>query len=114
MTNKDSSITSNLGKIIHIKRKSLNLTIEQLAEKADVSESLVSQMERGINKNISIKKLDQILVALNLKLSTIFTESTDNGIHYLELINYLSKFPTDERNELSEKILSLISFMDRN
>ncbi|WP_225426998.1 helix-turn-helix domain-containing protein [Companilactobacillus kedongensis] len=112
MTNEDSPMIQ-IGIIIRVKRRALNLTIEQLAEKADVSESLVSQMERGVNKNISLKKLDQILTALNLKMSTIFTESADNGIHYLELINYLATFPTDKRDELAEKILSLLSFMDR-
>ncbi|KRK63848.1 hypothetical protein FC72_GL001087 [Companilactobacillus tucceti DSM 20183] len=113
MTNEFNPM-NKIGMVVRFKRKSLNLTIEQLAERADVSESLVSQIERGVNNNISLKKLDQILTALNLKISTIFSESHDSGIHYLELINYLISKPMDKRDELSKRIVDLLKYMDEN
>jgi len=101
-----------IGKIIRDKRQSLGLTIEQLAEKADVSESLVSQLERGVNNNISINKLERISTAMNLKLSDIFNEPANNGIKYLELLDFLASLPRDKREVLSEKILELLSAMN--
>ncbi|ALB28472.1 helix-turn-helix domain-containing protein [Companilactobacillus heilongjiangensis] len=101
-----------IGKIIRDKRQSLGLTIEQLAEKADVSESLVSQLERGVNNNISINKLERISTAMNLKLSDIFNEPANNGIKYLELLDFLASLPRDKREVLSEKILELLSTMN--
>ncbi|MFC6176962.1 helix-turn-helix domain-containing protein [Companilactobacillus huachuanensis] len=100
---------NEIGKIIRDKRKSLGLTIEQLAEKADVSESLVSQLERGVNSNISINKLERISTAMNLKLSDLFDEPASNGIKYLELLDFLASLPRNKREELSEKILDLLS-----
>ncbi|WP_125588401.1 helix-turn-helix domain-containing protein [Companilactobacillus jidongensis] len=105
---------NEIGKIIRDKRRSLGLTIEQLAEKADVSESLVSQLERGVNSNISLNKLDRISKAVNLKLPELFDEPEHNGIQYLELLDYLAKLPRNEREELSEKMLALLTFMDRS
>ena len=101
-----------IGKITRDKRQSLGLTIEQLAEKADVSESLVSQLERGVNNNISINKLERISTAMNLKLSDIFNEPANNGIKYLELLDFLASLPRDKREVLSEKILELLSAMN--
>ncbi|KRK80951.1 helix-turn-helix domain-containing protein [Companilactobacillus nodensis] len=105
---------NEIGKIIRDKRRSLGLTIEQLAEKADVSESLVSQLERGVNSNISLNKLDRIAKAVNLKLPELFDEPEHTGIQYLELLDYLAKLPRNEREELSEKILALLNFMDKS
>lgn len=102
---------NEIGKIIRDKRRSLSLTIEQLAEKADVSESLVSQLERGVNSNISINKLERISNAVNLKLSDLFDEPANNGIKYLELLDFLANLPRDKREDISDKILALLSSM---
>lgn len=103
---------SEIGKIIRDKRRSLGLTIEQLAEKADVSESLVSQLERGVNSNISINKLERISTAMDLKLADLFNEPANNGIKYLELLDFLAGLPRSKREDLSEKILALLSSMN--
>ncbi len=50
----------NIGKLVHQQRRSLNLTIEKLAERSGVSVSLISRMERGDVNNISVKKLTDI------------------------------------------------------
>ena len=60
----------NIGKLVHQQRRSLNLTIEKLAERSGVSISLISRMERGDVNNISIKKLTDIARALNCLLYT--------------------------------------------
>ncbi|WP_125567181.1 helix-turn-helix domain-containing protein [Companilactobacillus insicii] len=105
---------NEIGKIIRDKRRSLGLTIEQLAEKADVSESLVSQLERGVNSNISLNKLTRISNAVNLKLPELFDKPEHSGIQYLELLDYLAHLSRDDREALSEKILALLNFMDKS
>ncbi|WP_334329389.1 helix-turn-helix domain-containing protein [Companilactobacillus sp. HBUAS59699] len=103
---------NEIGKIIRDKRRSLGLTIEQLAEKADVSESLVSQLERGVNSNISLNKLERISTAVNLKLPELFDQPEHSGIQYLELLDYLAKLSREDREALSQKVLALLTFMD--
>lgn len=105
---------NEIGKIIRDKRRSLGLTIEQLAEKADVSESLVSQLERGVNSNISLNKLERISSAVNLKLPELFDQPEHTGIQYLELLDYLANLSREDRETLSQKILSLLRFMDKS
>ncbi|WP_241685157.1 helix-turn-helix domain-containing protein [Pediococcus pentosaceus] len=56
-------------------RKRKNLTIEQLAEKADVSIDLVARLERGEREDVSISKLESILHALDLELGDVFKHS---------------------------------------
>lgn len=52
-----------------------HLTIEQLAEKADVSIDLVARLERGEREDVSISKLESILHALDLELGDVFKHS---------------------------------------
>lgn len=56
-----------LGQAIRIRREALGLTQEQLAEKAGLHWTFISGVERGI-RNISIVKLHQIAVALQVRL----------------------------------------------
>ena len=70
----------NFGKIIRKRRKELGLTIEQLAEKADVSDGLISLIERGKLKDIKISNLIKITDALNIKLSNLFTEQVNDAL----------------------------------
>ncbi len=58
----------NIGKSVHQQRRSMNLTIEKLAERSGVSVSLISRMERGDVNNISVKKLTDIARALDMQV----------------------------------------------
>ncbi|RWR43870.1 XRE family transcriptional regulator [Pediococcus acidilactici] len=62
----------NIGKLVHQQRRSLNLTIEKLAERSGVSVSLISRMERGDVNNISVKKLTDIAQVLNMEVGNYF------------------------------------------
>ena len=66
---------------IREKRKKQNLTIEQLAEKADVSIDLVARLERGERDDISVSKLEKILAVLGMELGDVFKTSKlqENG-----------------------------------
>lgn len=63
----------NIGKKIADLRKSKKLTIKDLAEKAKVTASMLSQLERGL-ANPSINTLKTIALALDVPLFTIFIE----------------------------------------
>ncbi|KRN03188.1 hypothetical protein FD13_GL000943 [Levilactobacillus senmaizukei DSM 21775 = NBRC 103853] len=99
---------NSISKLVSQKRRALDLTIEALAERASVSVSLISRIERGELNNISLNKLQSIASALNLKLSDFFTDESLTGIHTLELISYLKSLPEDQRELASESILRIL------
>ena len=59
-----------VGNNIRACRTSAELTLEQLAEKADMSWPYLSEIERG-RENISLDKLARLAQALNVKLSKL-------------------------------------------
>lgn len=71
----------NFGEIIRKRRKELGLTIEQLAEKADVSDGLISLLERKKLKDIKISNLQKIANALNLDISDFFCFKKSRLLH---------------------------------
>ena len=62
----------NIGEKIAQYRKSKDLSIRELAKMADVTPSLLSQIERGL-ANPSVNSLKSIANALNAPLFTFFT-----------------------------------------
>jgi len=99
---------NSISKLVNQKRQALDLTIEKLAEKAGVSVSLISRIERGELENISLKKLQAIASALNLTLSDFFTDEALTGVHTLELLSYLKSLPEDQRETVSESVLKIL------
>lgn len=66
---------TNRFDFIRALRNKQNLTIEELAEKANVSVDLISRLERGDRDDISVVRLEKIMNALNLELGDIFGRS---------------------------------------
>ena len=60
-----------VGKNIRAYRNKAGLTLEKLAEKADMSWPYLSEIERG-RENISLDKLARLARALNIALSQLF------------------------------------------
>lgn len=68
-----------LGSNIRKKRKSENMTISALAKKAGVSDSYISQLERGlIDPSVSV--LRKIAAAMNVPLSSFFDEEYEKPL----------------------------------
>ena len=59
-----------VGRNIRACRTNAGLTLEQLAEKADLSWPYLSEVERG-QENISLDKLAQLAKALNVPLARL-------------------------------------------
>ncbi len=60
-----------LGKRIRNYRRSLNMSQEQLAEKASCHHTYIGQVERG-EKNVTIEVVEKIAQALNVEISQLF------------------------------------------
>lgn len=63
-----------VGKNIRACRTDSKLTLEQLAEKADMSWPYLSEIERG-RENISLDKLAKLAQALNVKLAKLVEDA---------------------------------------
>ncbi|MEJ0088195.1 MAG: helix-turn-helix transcriptional regulator [Limisphaerales bacterium] len=63
-----------VGKNIRACRTVAGLTLEQLAEKADMSWPYLSEIERG-RENISLDKLAQLALALKVRLSRLVEDA---------------------------------------
>ena len=68
-----------IGKNIVKIRKEKGLTLSQLAEKADVSKSYLSNIERHIKQNPSIQVMEKIATVLDVDLNTLLEESLENN-----------------------------------
>ncbi|WP_125583899.1 helix-turn-helix domain-containing protein [Levilactobacillus cerevisiae] len=97
-----------ISKLVNQKRLSLGLTIERLAERAGVSISLISRIERGEIENISLNKLQAIADALNLNMSDFFGDEKLSGVNTLALLDYLRALPEDKREAIAESILRIL------
>lgn len=74
MHNTNDSV--ELGQKIAAARISKNLSLRQLAERINVTSSLLSQIERGL-ANPSLNTLRMIAISLDVPLFSLFTESTN-------------------------------------
>lgn len=80
-----------IGKFISQKRKKVNLTQEELAEKLNISKNAVSKWERGLNlPNVSI--MQELCEILNITIIELLNgEETTKEEGYLEYIKYHDK-----------------------
>jgi len=68
----EEALRESLGQAIRERRKSLGLTLAQMASRTDVSLGYLSQIELGKN-SASIETLYRICLALGIKMSELFT-----------------------------------------
>lgn len=65
-----------IGKNIYQFRKNRGLTLSELAEKAGISKSYLSNIERNINQNPSIQVMEKIALVLEEDLHTLLKRKT--------------------------------------
>jgi XRE family transcriptional regulator, master regulator for biofilm formation len=85
-----------IGKNIFSIRKRKGLTLSELAERANVSKSYLSNIERSLNKNPSINVLERIAQVLDVDLQALLIGTT------LE-----QELPDQEVIELANELLDL-------
>lgn len=64
-------MTTPLGELVKTRRKDLNMTQEELADKVGMSQRWVSNLETGGVKRSRIDTLQQLSVALSLPLDDL-------------------------------------------
>lgn len=67
-----------IGKRVREKRKKLYITQAQLAEKANLSDTLISHIERGTTK-LSLPSIIALANALGTSVDTLLMDVTDNS-----------------------------------
>lgn len=97
-----------VGNFIRKRRKELGMTIEDLAEKADVSSSYLARLERGQLDDTSTKKLEAILNATGLNLADVLISADFADPYTPELIHKLKGLNSNERSRISKAILELL------
>ncbi|RKL66424.1 transcriptional regulator [Salipaludibacillus neizhouensis] len=60
-----------IGDNINRLRKQKGLTLTELAERANIAKSNLSNIERNINQNPSIKVLEKLAIVLDVELITV-------------------------------------------
>lgn len=69
-----------IGKNILEIRKKRALSLTELAERANISKSYLSNIERNLNKNPSIQVMNKIAAVLNVDLKTLIKDSSKHDI----------------------------------
>lgn len=105
-----SDLVNLVGERIRLIRKEINLTQEELAERAGLQNSYIGSVERG-ERNISIETLEKITHALDILPVDLFR--IENSTHYNELatkkqliegFNYILSTRTEEEIKALQKI----------
>jgi len=64
-------IRERFGYAVKVRREELDLTQEDLAEKAGIHRTYLSDIERG-SRNVSLLNIERLAMALSLSLSELF------------------------------------------
>lgn len=108
---------------IHLRRKELGLTLQEVADRANINKSTLQRYEKGSIKNIPLSKLDGLSAALNTSRYWIlgFYKDADSvtpvDIRFLSFLRYLGiDFPGLELGPMTDdtgaKELPMISYTD--
>ena len=84
-----------IGKNIYLLRKEKGLTLSELAERANIAKSYLSNMERNINQNPSIHIIEKIAQVLDVDLETLIngkiTKTQEIDTEWIDLIEEIKK-----------------------
>ncbi|BDI16153.1 hypothetical protein ANSO36C_19550 [Nostoc cf. commune SO-36] len=75
VVNKKSELDINqrFGKAIRRRRREMDLSQEELAERAQLHRTYISSIERG-QRNPSLENIEKLAKALNISISALFAE----------------------------------------
>lgn len=101
-----------IGKNISEIRKQKGLTLTELAERAGIAKSYLSNIERNLNKNPSINVVEKIASGLDIDVKTLINEqgmTQELDEEWIDLINQLKDSGVD-KEEIHE-YKTLIEFI---
>ena len=68
-----SGINQRFGKAIRRRRRELDFSQEELAERADLHRTYISDIERG-ERNPSLENIEKLAKALDISVARLFTD----------------------------------------
>lgn len=110
-----------IGKNIYEIRKKKGLTLSELAERANISKSYLSNIERNLNQNPSIQVVKKIALVLDVDLKTLLKSGTSQEENqppdeeWIDLVNELKESGID-REQLQEyrTLIEFIKWQNRS
>ena len=98
----------SIGRRISINRRKANVTQAWLAEKIDVSESFISQIERGKAK-ISLSRLYEIADCLDIDVAVLVSDCRKlNECEINSELDDIIKYSTQEQREFLSGIIDCL------
>jgi transcriptional regulator with XRE-family HTH domain len=103
-----------LGRRIREERMKLNLTQEKLAEKVDISDSYIGQIERG-EKSLTLDTLVRLANCLGVTVDFLLEESINNGNDkYIDMFAQLLYKRTSEEKQMAFDVVKVMySHLDK-
>lgn len=98
-----------IGIKIRKRRKELHITIEKLAELADISVSSVSLLERGRLTDIHFNNLCNIANALEVDLFYLISNDDNTSLELRKLNRAISKYSKEKQHDIVQSILLLLN-----
>ncbi|WP_338449838.1 helix-turn-helix domain-containing protein [Niallia oryzisoli] len=102
-----------IGRNIYLLRKEKGITLSELAERANVAKSYLSNIERSINKNPSVQFVEKIAQVLCVDVKTIIdgekVESEKIDKEWIDLITQMKK--SGIKKEHIQEYKTLIEFI---
>lgn len=99
-----------IGRRISKHRKNISMTQAVLAEKLEVSESFISQVERG-NAKVSLSRLYQIAEILNIDIALLVSNigSIENGTAVSEIDEIIKEWSEKDK----ELLIDVLTCVDK-
>ncbi|NEU29564.1 helix-turn-helix domain-containing protein [bacterium LRH843] len=106
-----------VGLRIKVLREEKGYSINELSEKANVSKSYLSSIERGIQINPSLQVLQRLATSLDTNVENILEQRNEEGVSTLD-DDWLSLFEEAIQNGVTKedfaRYLEFIRFTKRN
>lgn len=101
-----------IGKKIRAKRKKLNLTQLELAEKVGLTESSISRYESGKIATMPTSTITKICSALNLEPSELLGLTAENSFEYdlKDILSMTDDLPLEVKKDILEQLKGQINF----
>jgi transcriptional regulator with XRE-family HTH domain len=99
-----------IGKRIQEKRRSQNMTQENLAEKLQVTVGYISQIERGITK-VNLDMLGKISNQFNCNVAEFISDSNSESTKYMdnEFADLIGELSSNEKHMFKNMLESYIA-----
>ena len=97
----------NIGEVIKNIRENQNISMNQLAKIADISQSSLSRIEAGLSQP-TFDVLERIIIALDFSLAEFFSNEQQTVVDpsIVRLVQAAEKLTNEEREHLTKFIQS--------